>query len=529
MHWADVVASKLLQRGGAHRIASGTSISGLIHLGNAGDVIYAEGMARALHEKGAQAEVIWIADDVDPLRGLPEQIPPSFAQHLGKPVCNLPDPDGCHRGFTDHFILPFLESLERVGIRPIEKRGSAMYAAGEYDDAVRVSLRKAVEIRTILEEVSHSKKPEGWMPFDAICESCGRIATTDATSFEGDRIHYSCGGGVAGKKEMMGCGHQGTTGLRGGKLTWRVEWAARWKILGITCEPFGKEHSAAGGSYDTSKVISQQVFGYPPPEPVLYEYILVAGAKMSKSKGNVIALSQLLDVLPPEVVRYFYFRGEPNKHKDFDPAQKLPALVEEFERAQGMAAGRVSPSKREDEEDLSRSVALSQIVAGKPMDYGLIPFAHLVTICQISADEESALDAIRRSGFAPPTSTQERHLLTLRLERARAFVNTYVPAAQRIRVLEELADVPRDRLPEGSAPFFRALAGELERAAWEPEAIHNSIFAAAKAAGLPTAHAFKAVYLATCGQEKGPRAGYFLASLGRPFVLQRFEALAAPR
>ena len=25
-----------------------------------------------------------------------------------------------------------------------------------------------------------------------------------------------------------------------GKLTWRVEWAARWKIFGVTCEPFGK-------------------------------------------------------------------------------------------------------------------------------------------------------------------------------------------------------------------------------------------------------------------------------------------------
>ena len=34
-------------------------------------------------------------------------------------------------------------------------------------------------------------------------------------------------------------------------MPWRVDWAARWAIHGITCEPAGKDHGAAGGSYDT--------------------------------------------------------------------------------------------------------------------------------------------------------------------------------------------------------------------------------------------------------------------------------------
>src|SRR5206468_2900559 len=135
-------------------------------------------------------------------------------------------------------------------------------------------------------------------------DNCGRVATTDATGFDGAKVSYRCRGGTAGKKEMVGCGHEGSTPLRHGKLTWRVEWAARWKILGVTCEPFGKEHAAAGGSYDTSKVICSEIFGYEPPMPVPYEYILVGGAKMAKSRGNVIALSELIEVLPPEVIRY---------------------------------------------------------------------------------------------------------------------------------------------------------------------------------------------------------------------------------
>src|SRR6267378_995101 len=365
MHWVDVIADRLLERGKQHRVASGTSISGRIHIGNAGDVIYADGIARALQERGAKAEVIWIADDVDPLRALPEQIPASFSEHLGKPVCELPDPLGCHHRITDHFIEPFLESLKAIGIAPIEKRGSRMYAAGEYDGAIRTSLEKAEQIREILVRVAHSKKQPGWLPFDPICERCGRIATTDAIGLEGDKVRYRCGGGVAGKKEMQGCGNEGAVPLRRGKLTWRVEWAARWKILGVTCEPFGKEHSAAGGSYDTSKVISKEIFGYEPPLPVLYEYILVGGAKMAKSKGNVIALSELNEVLPPEAVRYFFFRVDPNKHKDFDPRTKLLPLVEEYERAVAIVQGRVAPSPREDAAEIGRIVQLSQVAPGQ--------------------------------------------------------------------------------------------------------------------------------------------------------------------
>jgi len=65
---------------------------------------------------------------------------------------------------------------------------------------------------------------------------------------------------------------------------------------------------------------------------------------MSKSKGNVMALATLLEVLPPEVVRYFYFRTDPNKHKDFDPREKLLPLVEEYERTQGIAVASTPPA-----------------------------------------------------------------------------------------------------------------------------------------------------------------------------------------
>ena len=36
-----------------------------------------------------------------------------------------------------------------------------------------------------------------------------------------------------------------------GKLPWRLDWPAKWKILNVTFEAFGKDHATKGGSYDT--------------------------------------------------------------------------------------------------------------------------------------------------------------------------------------------------------------------------------------------------------------------------------------
>ncbi len=529
MHWADVVAASLIERGGAHRVASGTSISGQVHLGNAGDVIFADGIARAVAAKGSKAEVLWIADDVDPLRSVPEQLPPSFAEHLGKPVSSLPDPDGCHAGFTDHFIEPFLASLKEVGVAPIEKRGSRMYAAGEYDKAVRVAFARAEEIRQILVRVAKSKKPQGWLPFDPICQACGRIATTDATQLEGDKVLYHCGGGVAGKKEMVGCGNEGATSIRHGKLTWRVEWAARWQILGVTCEPFGKEHSAAGGSYDTSNVICKDIFGYPPPVPVLYEHILVAGRKMSKSKGNVVPLSALLEVLPPEAVRYFYFRVDPNKHQDFDPSQKLLPLVEEYERAQAIARGRQPPSPREDAPDIQRTEELSRLDSDGPAPDDPVPFNHLVTLSQIARDTPEVVRLLKRSGYEVEEGSPSAARLEARASRARRFLETWVPESEKIQVVEDLARVPIGALNDAQRAFLRLLSRALDGGTWTPSAIHDTVFKAARESGLPPKDAFRAIYLAVLGREEGPRAGYFLSSLEPPFVISRFREAGAPK
>ena len=152
------MAGELLAQGSEHVVASGTSISGVIHIGNAGDVIIADAVAKAVRSQGEKARVVWIMDDLDPLRSVPANLPPSFVESLGKPDYVLPCPSGCCASFVEHFSKEFMESLAQVGVRPEVVSGAAMYRDGLYDEDVRVALANADKIRILLKEISGSEK-----------------------------------------------------------------------------------------------------------------------------------------------------------------------------------------------------------------------------------------------------------------------------------------------------------------------------------------------------------------------------------
>ena len=83
-----------------------------------------------------------------------------------------------------------------------------------------------------------------------------------------------------------------------GKMPWRVDWSARWGLHEITCEPAGKDHGAAGGSYDTGIPISR-ILGYEPPAKMVYEWIQIkGGGPMSSSAGNTIGPIETLELFP---------------------------------------------------------------------------------------------------------------------------------------------------------------------------------------------------------------------------------------
>ncbi|MEM2679415.1 MAG: lysine--tRNA ligase [Candidatus Hadarchaeales archaeon] len=520
MHWVDLIAEELLERGRRHTVASGISISGHIHIGHANDVFIADAIAKVLRKKGADARAIWYADDYDPMRRVPSPLNENeFGRYLGYPYVNIPSPDPAYRSFVDYFSRPFIESLKSFGIEVEIFSAAEIYRSGMMSELIRIALQKSEKIRKILNMFRETPLPDDWLPFDPLCENCGRISTTRAIDWHGDFVRYRC----EGASYVEGCGHEGEADYTKGegKLTWRVEWPARWKLLGVTCEPFGKDHAAAGGSYDTGRLIAREVFECEPPYPVPYEWVAMGGEKLSSSKGVVFTLKQWLEVAEPELLRYFIFRSKPMKAKEFNPSN-LPDLYDEYDLAERVYFGEGElPLSRV--EQVKRIYELSQVDGLAKKKPQRVPFRFAAVLCQIKRSEEETLEILKSRGLLVNPDEDDIRRALLRLRLARRWVELYAPEHLKFEILTE---TPSVKLDEKQREGLRRLAEIMSHAELGPVELHTKIYELAREIGLDPPKLFEAIYLAFLGRPSGPRAGAFLSALDRRFVVERLFSLA---
>ncbi|MHC1565960.1 MAG: lysine--tRNA ligase [Candidatus Syntropharchaeales archaeon] len=497
VHWADVIAEDLIKTGRRPVVATGISPSGPIHIGNLREVITADAIYRALHDRGADdARLIYIADTYDPLRRLYPFLPDSYEEHVGRPLSAIPDPEGCCESYAAHFLQPFLESLDELEIDIEVYRADLMYANGDYDEAIVKALRMRDRIALIIDEVTGKVTSHDWSPFNPICKSCGRLTTTIVTGFDTDRmiVSYRCR-----------CGDENEVPVRGGgKLTWRVDWPARWAILGVTAEPFGKDHASAGSSYESGIKLSREIYDYDPPYPIPFEHVLLKGkGSMSSSKGVTITISEMLSCIPPEILKYIMIRVKPEKHIEIDPGLGLLNLIDEYER---LDIGSV------------RSKKLSATKKSLMID---VPFRHIVNIVQIAEfDAEKTLEIIKRGGYrVDDLETVRRYV-----EYAKEWLERFAPQSVRFEVRQE---IPRevDEIPPEVREGLVELADFLMHEGIDAEMVHQEVYAIAERIGVKPKEIFKGIYLSLLGRKSGPRAGWFLTSLDRDFVVRRFEGV----
>jgi lysyl-tRNA synthetase class 1 len=273
-HWADEIVDRIIsERGGPgakQRISTGISPSGQIHIGNLREVVTADAIYRVLVERGCDVEFHYVADNYDPLRHVyPFLDAAVYAPLVGKPLSEIPCPCGRHGSYSDHFLDPFLRTLEELHIRVTVYRADQFYKAGRMNRVVVAALERRDTIARILREMTGRQVEPDWSPFNPICEACEKITTAKLTGFSApnETIDYACSCGRAGTRAIAG----------GGKLTWRIDWPARWRMFGVTVEPFGKDHATKGGSYDTGAAICREVFEAEPPFPITYEWISLKG------------------------------------------------------------------------------------------------------------------------------------------------------------------------------------------------------------------------------------------------------------
>ncbi|MDY6964513.1 MAG: lysine--tRNA ligase [Halobacteriota archaeon] len=494
IHWADVTAKEILKKDIKHVVATGITPSGNIHIGNLREVVTADAVYRALLDAGADARLIYIADTYDPLRKVYSFLPESYERYVGHPISEIPDPKGdCHSNYAEHFLDPFLRSIRELGVDIDVFKADEMYKSGVYVEAIKTALEKRDEIAEIIDNVSGKTTPPGWSPFNPICKACGRINSAKVISYDLDEetVDYSCSCGDEGRVSMKG----------GGKLTWRVDWPARWEILGVTVEPFGKDHAVSGSSYDSGVILAEKIFNFPAPHPIPFEHIHLKGkGKMSSSSGVTITISEMLEVLPPEALRYLIIRTKPEKHIDLDPGLPSLNLMDEFD---GLPFS-------------DRSLELSQTESSKRFT-AKVPFRHIVNAGQIAdGDFDLLLEVLQRSGY----DTSEDELIKLRSVKAERWLAKFAPDFVKFKVQKDLPDKAKN-LSDIQKRALRDLADMLDDK--DAEEIHNEIYRMAEELDIKPAKIFEAIYIALLGLKSGPRAGWFLVSLDRDFVKDRFR------
>ncbi|MBI5680934.1 MAG: lysine--tRNA ligase [Methanobacterium sp.] len=523
-HWVENVADSLKERDvDEHVIASGTSISGSIHIGNSCDVFIANAVTKALKNQGAAAEVIWIADDYDPLRKVPFPLPASYEKYLGIPYAHIPCPEDCCANFVEHFKKPFLGTLKDFGISLKIYSGEKMYKEGIYNDYIRISLEKADEIREIFNKYRENPLAEDWLPYNPICEGCKRINTTIAYGYDGDMVHYKCE-----------CGHEGSMDIKSGegKLTWRVEWAARWKIFGITCEPFGKDHAASGGSYDVSSIISKEIFDYPAPYPVPYEWITLDGDAMSKSQGVFFTPGQWLEIGAPETLNYFIFRSKPLKHKDFNPKMPFLDFIDQYDRVERIYYDNEEAASSKEEEKSKKIYEICQIQKSENMPFQ--PSYRFMTVAYQIADGEieRVFEILKKNSQLPDymeklefkdLSEEDLNRLTMRLNHVKNWLETYAPEFVKFQVMKK---IPRLPLGEDQTQFLLKLADLLEKKDYTAQELHDEMYILLREFDMKPQKAFQAIYKTIIGKKQGPRAASFVLSLDKDFVIKRFRGEA---
>ncbi|MEM3676324.1 MAG: lysine--tRNA ligase, partial [Thermoplasmataceae archaeon] len=374
MHWADAFAATL---DGPQLVSTGISPSGPIHVGNMREILTGDMIFKAARSRGLDARFIYLCDDMDPLRKVYPFLTQEYANYVGKPLFKIPAPSGSG-SYSEYFLAPLLDVFGKIDVQIEVIRTSRLYEEGTFARAVDLVFKNAERIRNILEEVSGREIKGDWAPYNPICSTCGRINSTKVISYSYPYVEYTCSFGHSGRADIR---------KAEGKLPWRIEWPAKWYSLGVTVEPFGKDHGAAGGSYDTGKRIAEEVFGIRAPSYLIYERIFLKGkGAMHSSTGLVIAASEMMEFSPPEILRFIIARVNPSKHIDFDPSMGLLNMIDEYEKYRQAYYGF---ENLPDQEDARRIYELSRVRQNEgPVK---VSYRHLITLVQIYPSNEALL------------------------------------------------------------------------------------------------------------------------------------------
>jgi len=519
--WPFEEARKLVERqkksGKAEVLfETGYGPSGLPHIGTFGEVARTTMVRRAfetLTGGKVPTRLIAFSDDMDGLRKVPDNVPNKemLAQHLGRPLTEVPDPFGRFESFAHHNNAMLRSFLDQFGFQYEFQSSTESYRAGAFDATLLKMLERHEAIMKIMLASLREERAATYSPFLPIHPKTRVVMQVPIEEW---RVAE---GAIVWRDPDTG--ERFATPVTGGcaKLQWKPDWAMRWVALGVDYEMAGKD------LIDSVKLSGQiaRALDAPPPDGFNYELFLdEQGQKISKSKGNGLTIDEWLSYASPESLSLFMFqKPREAKRLHFDV---IPRAMDEYLQF-------IDAYPRQDWKNRLGN-PVWHIHGGRPPAPETMPatdgadapraqvsFALLLNLVAVAnAEDKSVLwGFIRR--YAPGADPDTHPTLDRMAGYAIRYFKDFVKPAKRYRPATE---VERAALVDLAAALRRIDAESVV----DPGLIQDAVLdigrrdpwrTPAKDGGWSVGGAwFQMLYQVLLGEDKGPRFGSFVAIYG---------------
>ena len=126
-----------------------------------------------------------------------------------------------------------------------------------------------------------------------------------------------------------------------------------------------------------------------------------------------------------------------------------------------------------------------------------------------------------RTGDIKKLDADEINNLKSRLNCIEGWLDNYAPESVKFKIQKS---APKINLTSDEKKYLENMKEKIALIDWNPKSIHDSFYELQESSKVPAKEYFRIMYLVLLGKERGPRLGFFLATIDKDFIIKRLSS-----